>query len=163
MENVFGKIEAFNVRVEIPEGSSVKYEYSEELGALVADFIFQNGFAWPFNYGEILGTKGGDGDKLDAIVLSTHPLHPGSIAVCRAIAMAEIIDRGEIDNKIICVPVVDRDLEFYQDLDSLSEEQLRSYEDFFRELAVQKNKILEIKGFHNRERAEEEIKKSIIT
>ena len=158
----FGKPEAFNVRIEISEGSKVKYEFNEDYQAFQVNFVFRHGFFWPFNYGEIFGTLAGDGDKLDAIVLSSQPLAMGSIVLCRPVAMAEIIDRGEVDNKIFCVPIVDGSLDNYQDLDSFSEEQLRSYEDFFRELAMQKNKILEVKGFHGKARTIEEIEKSVI-
>ena len=156
----FGAIDSFNVLVEIPEGSKVKYEYSKEQDILVADFMLIGETVWPFNYGEIFGTLGGDGDRLDAIVISTHPLLPGSVVACRAIGRAEIVDRGQEDNKIICVPNIDRDKGNCTDLDSLSEEQIRNFNDFFIELAAQKNKIMEVKGWHTRERAEEELKKA---
>lgn len=156
----FGEINKFNVLIEIPEGTEIKFEYNSEYDAFVVDFI-PTDLVWPFNYGEIFGTRGGDEDKLDVLVLSSKPLPMGSVVVCRAIGMAEIVDRGEEDNKIICVPVLDKQLNNLQDIGDLSEEQLRSYDDFFRELAVQKDKIMEIKGFRGKDRAEEEIKKSL--
>ncbi len=157
----FGQVDKFNVFIEIPEVTQNKYEYDEELEMVRLDFVLSGEAGWPFNYGFICGTRGGDGDMLDAIILSSQPLTVGTLVVCRAVGMAEIVDRGEVDNKILCVPVVDRLMEKYQNIDSFSEEQLRSYNDFFIDLAVQKNKIMEVKGFGDKERAEQEINRSI--
>ncbi len=100
----------FQVRVENLKGTKEKYEYDEVTEQMRLDFVFKNGLIWPYNYGQILNTLGGDGDKLDAIILSSKPLNIGNVFFCRTIDMIELLDRGERDDKIICVPVEDEAL-----------------------------------------------------
>ena len=57
----FGTPEEFNVIVEIPRGSNLKYEYDEASDSLKLDFVFKD-LVFPFNYGFIPHTLGGDGD-----------------------------------------------------------------------------------------------------
>ena len=153
----FGGVEKFNVLVETPKGSAHKYEYSEKLDAIVLDFIYTGGFCFPYNYGFIPETLGGDGDNLDAFVLTANPILPGVIVPCRAIGIIELLDRGEEDNKIICVPVTDRDYKSCENLSELSFDYKTIFENFFKEVVVQKNKIIEIKGFFDKARAIEAI------
>ena len=56
----FRSAEATNVLVEIPQGSNLKYELDEASGEMKVDFVFDNLF-FPFNYGLIPHTLGGDG------------------------------------------------------------------------------------------------------
>lgn len=156
----FGEIDGFYVVVETPQGSCNEYEYDENTQAFKLNFVYKNGLSYPFNYGSVAGTRGGDGDFLDAIVFSSFPLPVGSIVLCQAVGMIELLDRGERDNKIITVPILDPLSEKYNSLEDFSEEQIRQMEDFFQEVAVQKNKIMEIKGFFGKGRALEEIEKS---
>jgi inorganic pyrophosphatase len=158
----FGQTEAFNVFVENPRGGQNKYEYDEELEVIKLDFIFSGDLRWPYNYGFIPQTRAGDGDMLDVCILSSHPIDPGVMVECKAIGMVEVMDRGEVDNKILAVPLCDPLAEKYNNITDLSDEQTREFEDFLRELAVQKNKIMEVKGFRNKEIAEAEIKKSLV-
>lgn len=158
----FGEIGKFNVFIENSRGSRNKYETYGEHGMLRLDFVFNNGLTWPYNYGEILGTLGGDGDKLDAIVVSIEVIDPGVLVECRAIGIAEVVDRGEENNKIICVPVVDRDMEKIQDFKDLENTWEDKIRDFLKELAKQKNKGMDVMGFFGKEKAEEYIKKSIL-
>jgi inorganic pyrophosphatase len=156
----FGSMEAFNVLVENSRGSQNKYEYDEELETIKLDFVFSGDLKWPYNYGFIPHTRAGDGDMLDVCVLSSHAIDPGVVVKCKAIGMIEVLDRGEVDNKILAVALPDLLAEKYSDITDLSDEQIREFEDFLQDLAVQKNKIMEIKGFRNKEIAEAEIKKS---
>lgn len=155
----FGTSEAFNVLIEISKGSPNKYEYDEKLQALKLDFVFKDGFTFAHNYGLIPGTLAGDGDHLDAIVLSQDSLAMGTIAVCRAIGMIELIDRGEEDNKIVAIPLVDENYKNIQSLKDLPQNWTNEAVKFYKELAIQKNKIMEIKSFQDKERALSELEK----
>jgi len=70
----------------------------------VIDFL-----PYPGNYGFVPGTlmsraKGGDGDALDILVIS-ESLPTGRLIEVIPIAALELLDRGELDTKIIGVPV----------------------------------------------------------
>ncbi|GBQ63819.1 inorganic pyrophosphatase [Ameyamaea chiangmaiensis NBRC 103196] len=93
-----------NVVVEIPEGSSVKYEVDKDSGALVVDRFVFTPMAYPAAYGFIPGTLAADGDPADALVLAPGPIVPGAVIRCRPIGMLKMEDESGQDEKIICVP-----------------------------------------------------------
>ena len=154
--------QTFKVLIEIPQDTvNKKYEYDHKTKKMVLDFVFEN-VVWPYNYGEILNAKGGDGDALDAIVLSQNPLEQGSRVECQAIGILEMLDRGEVDNKVICVPVNDPFSLKYKDLSDIPSAWQEEWQKFLFEIARQKKKVIKIMGFYNKTRAELEIKKSLI-
>lgn len=158
----FGTLQEFNVLIETPKGSQNKYEYNEEVDEMELDWVFANDFRSPFNYGFIPGTKGGDGDHLDAFVISSQPMDIGTIVKCRAVGMIEQIDRGEKDNKILVVAIVDPEYNKYEDLKELPFDYKAIFKDFFDEIMIQKNKIIKIKGYYGKKRALKELSSAMI-
>ncbi|OGY55131.1 MAG: hypothetical protein A3C82_01360 [Candidatus Wildermuthbacteria bacterium RIFCSPHIGHO2_02_FULL_47_12] len=146
---LLGSVERFNVIIETPKGSENNYEYDEKLDAIKLKWVFKNGFCFPFDYGFIPQTLAEDKDVADAFVITSYPLYPGTIAECKTIGIIEVLDRGEVDDKIIAVPVVDPEYNAYVSLQELQFGYKAIFEDFFRELAIQKNKKVEVKGFHD--------------
>jgi len=92
------------VLIEIPEGSSVKYELDEETGEMMVDRLMPTAMTYPVNYGLIDGTAGQDGDALDALVFISQPVMPGVMINCKIIGLLEMEDEEGIDHKIVCVP-----------------------------------------------------------
>lgn len=92
------------VLIEIPEGSSVKYELDEETGEMTVDRLMPTAMSYPINYGLIDGTAGQDGDALDALVFISQPVAPGVVINCKVIGLLEMEDEEGIDHKIVCVP-----------------------------------------------------------
>ncbi|HEY1036575.1 MAG TPA: inorganic diphosphatase, partial [Pseudoxanthomonas sp.] len=68
--------------VEIPAGSFTKYEINDE-GLVFVDRFQSMPVAYPANYGSMPRTLAGDGDPLDALVLTREPLHPGVLVKFR--------------------------------------------------------------------------------
>ena len=62
--------------VEIPPGGFTRYEADDE-GLIHVDRFLSMPMAYPANYGAMPGTLAGDGDPLDALVITRAPLHPG--------------------------------------------------------------------------------------
>lgn len=99
--------------IEIPAGTNKKIEFNPETKAFAVDK--RNGaervidyLPYPGNYGFIPGTysdpaKGGDGDALDVVVLSSS-LPTATVIEIIPIAMLPLIDEGEQDYKIIAIP-----------------------------------------------------------
>jgi len=158
----FGEIEAFNVVIEIPQGSQKKIEYDEELDDFKLNFTFWGDCKFPDNYGFVPETKAGDGDTLDVIVLNPKPLETGTVVVCRAVGIMETLDRGEVDNKLVAIPVGCKEYEKIQDIKDLPAGFEEKYREFYRLVAIQKKKIIEIKGVFGKEKAIEELNKSRI-
>ena len=158
----FGTPEQFNAVVEIPIGSHNKYEYSEVLDAITLDYVFSKKFNWPFNYGYIPHTRGGDGDHLDVFILTAYPLDIGTVVVVRPIGMIEVLDRGEEDNKILAVPIKDHTHEHFQDVNDLPKRMLIEFRAFFKRLAKEKSKSLEIVAFHGKARTIQELRDHLV-
>jgi len=55
--------------VEIPKGSSNKYEYDRELGLFRLDRVLYSPVHYPGDYGFIPGTLASDGDPMDVLAL----------------------------------------------------------------------------------------------
>lgn len=100
--------------IEIPAGTNTKYEYNKQLFEFQPDI--RNGqkrmvdfMSYPVNYGFIPSTKmdkerGGDGDPLDVLLLAEH-LPTGSVVEVLPIGLLELKDLGELDHKVLAIPV----------------------------------------------------------
>jgi inorganic pyrophosphatase len=97
-----------NVVVEIPAGSSHKIEWNRNLAVMQLDRVEPAIFAKPTNYGFIPQTLDEDGDELDALILTDEPLPTGVFLEARVIGVMKFEDDGEIDDKVVVVPVDDR-------------------------------------------------------
>ena len=119
--------------VEIPAGSFTKYEINEE-GLLFVDRFQSMPVVYPANYGSMPRTLAGDGDPLDALVLTREPLHPGVLVRFRPIGVLRMLDKGDRDEKIVGVPVdkVDPTYAQIRDLADLPEIERQRIEAFFR-------------------------------
>jgi inorganic pyrophosphatase len=153
----FGEPEAFNVVVEIPQGSQDKYEYDEELELIKLDRVLYGAQAYPMNYGFIPETRAEDGDHTDVLLFTTNPLVTGCIAVARPIGFMEMIDGGEVDNKILAVPVKDPRFDDIKSLEDLPKHRLDEIKNFFETYKELQNKKVEVKGFADKARALQEL------
>jgi len=99
--------EEFIAVIEIPTGTSVKYEIDKETGMLMLDRITPTGMYYPMNYGFIPRTLCEDGDALDVFVVTSKTLEPMCLVKCKPVGLIRMIDSGEADEKIIAVPVDD--------------------------------------------------------
>ncbi len=158
-----GTPEEFNVFIEIPAGGSNKYELDENTGFITLDFVYRNGLYFPFNYGFVPQTIAEDGDMLDAVVFSTNSIPSGTVVKVKAFGILKLKDRGEQDNKLLTVPLVDPMASNFNDLVDFNEKQKSLVYNFFKEVGVQKNKSMEIEGFFSRTDAIEEIKKYTVS
>jgi inorganic pyrophosphatase len=87
MDAFDGAKKCLNVVIETPKGSRVKYSYDEETGMLELKKALPEGMVFPFNFGFIPGTKAGDGDPLDVLVVNEEALIPGCLVKARLIAI----------------------------------------------------------------------------
>ena len=153
-----------NVFIEIPAGSSVKYELDKESEVIFVDRFNFTAMEYPFNYGFIPNTAAEDGDPTDVLVISSQPVFPGVVISCRPIGMLEMEDEAGIDTKIIAVPIekVDPFMSNFNDIDDLDEatkDKIKHFFDHYKEL--EPGKWVKTKSFLPKKRAEEEIQKSL--
>ena len=91
--------------IEIPLGSTVKYEFDKATGHLFVDRFQSMPVAAPANYGSFPRTLAVDGDPLDAVVLSRHPVQAGAFVRVRPVGAIRTVDGEHQDDKILVVPV----------------------------------------------------------
>ena len=138
--------------VEIPAGSITKYEINEE-GLLFVDRFQSMPVVYPANYGSMPRTLAGDGDPLDALVLTREALYPGVLIKFRPIGYLKMLDKGEQDDKVIGVPTdkVDQTYANIRELEDLPEIERQRIEAFFRvykDLPVGRNPVV-LDGYGN--------------
>lgn len=149
-----------NTIIEIPRGGSHKVEFDHERGVFVLDRTQPNSLRYPVNYADVPGTLGGDGDPLDALVICEDPLPMGIVVEARVVGLMSMIDDGDEDHKIICVPAKDKNMSHINDIDDVSDHWKARTQHFFeRYKDLKADEIVDIKGWFNKEEAYKVIKK----
>lgn len=153
-----------NVVIEIPAGSSVKYEMDKTTGGLVVDRVLFTPMGYPAAYGFIPGTLAEDGDPADALVLVPAPIAPGATIRCRPIGLFLMEDEAGPDEKIVCVPQ-DKVSAHYahvkdvSDLPAGTRDYIQHFFEHYKDL--EKGKWVKVKGWSDRASAEASIKTSV--
>ena len=120
-----------NVIVEINKGSKNKYELDKETGLIMLDRVMYTSQDYPFDYGFVPQTHWHDGDPLDVVLLTTHPLVPGLLLTARPVGVLDMIDDGESDAKILAVPVKDPRFNEIKDLSDVNPHTIEEIRHFF--------------------------------
>lgn len=143
-----------NTVIEIPKGSMLKVEWNRELACFELDRVEPGIFAKPVNYGFIPGTLDDDGDELDSLVVTAEGIPTGVFTKAKVIGVCEFIDGGELDHKVVCVPVDDRHYGAISHVDELGDawkKQIEHHLTHYKDL--KKPGTTEVKGFHGPEEA----------
>jgi inorganic pyrophosphatase len=146
--------EEFNVVIEIPRGSKIKYELDKPTGLLKVDRVLYSAVFYPCNYGFIPRSYCDDGDPLDVLVLGYEPVVPLAILRARAIGVMHMTDQGKSDDKVIAVNVRDPAMAGYRDVAELQEHTLREIERFFQDYKALEGKAVEVQPILGSERAQ---------
>ncbi|AFZ20760.1 inorganic pyrophosphatase [Allocoleopsis franciscana PCC 7113] len=136
-----------NVLIEIPAGSKNKYEFDKDLQAFALDRVLYASVQYPYDYGFVPNTLADDGDPLDGMVLMDQPTFPGCVIAARPIGMLEMIDGGDRDEKILCVPDKDPRYTHVKSLQDIAPHRLEEIAEFFRTYKNLEKKVTEILGW----------------
>lgn len=121
----------FEVVIEIPKGSRNKYEMDHETRKIWLDRHLFTATTYPADYGFFEDTLGGDGDPLDALVLTHEPTFPGCHLWARPVAVFTMHDEAGDDSKVLCVLADDPRWEAIVDLDDLDPHLMNEIRHFF--------------------------------
>lgn len=169
---LYSKNNVLNVVIEIPAGTNKKFEYNPISKQFEIDK--KNGkdrvvqyLPYLGNYGYFPSTysnpeKGGDGDALDVLVLS-ESVETGTVLEVIPIAVLKLKDDGELDYKIIVIPVNDSKqiikVKSFADFSRKHPEVKRIIELWF--LNYNKDDVASIEGWGDEKEALNEIESSI--
>jgi inorganic pyrophosphatase len=131
---------AFPVIIEIPKGSTNKYELDKETGLLRLDRVLYSAVHYPADYGFIPRTYCDDGDPLDVLVLGQEPVFPLTIVEARAVGVMRMRDEKGVDDKIVAVSVRDPSVADFRDKSQLPPHVLRQVQRFFEDYKVLEHK-----------------------
>ena len=152
--------EELNVVIETPKGSRNKYNYDEKLGLFKLGGVLASGASFPFDFGFVPSTVGGDGDPLDVLVLMDEPAFAGCLVRTRLVGVieAEQTERdGETtrNDRLVGVAADARLHTRVRTLESLGTTLLEEIEHFFVSYNQVKGKKFEPLGRFGPERARE--------
>lgn len=156
--------EKINAVIEIPYGSSVKYEVDKDSGAVVVDRVMYSAMFYPANYGFVPNTLADDDDPMDILVLNEYPLQAGSVIKCRLIGVLIMEDESGMDEKLIAVPISKIDprydnIKTLEDLPKITLDRIKNFFETYKML--EPNKWAKVKDYRGKDEAESILKKAV--
>ncbi len=145
----------FTAVIEIPKGSSCKYELDKKTGIMRLDRVLYTATHYPANYGFIPRTYADDGDPLDVLVLCAESIYPLTLVQVYPIGAMRMIDGGKLDDKIIAIPFSDPTYRDVRSIDELPPHIFDEIMHFFTVYKQLENKQTAVKELFDRKEAEE--------
>ena len=154
-----------NAIIEIPtDCGAVKYEVDKDSGLLMVDRFMPSSMRYPCNYGYVPSTLADDGDPVDVLVLTPHPIIAGSLVRVRPIGILEMTDEAGKDSKVLAVPIEKAcrqmaDIKSLKEVSSLLLDSLVHFFEHYKDL--EPNKWVKVEGWDDKLAAEKELKEGI--
>lgn len=136
-----------NTVIEIPRGSTNKYEVDPETGLIRLDRVLYSPLFYPFDYGFVPQTKYLDGDPIDTLVLLLHPTFPGCIVEAKPIGVLHMRDEKGPDEKLICVATKDPRFNPRRSLADLNPHSKKEIIHFFEVYKSLEEKEVDVEGW----------------
>jgi inorganic pyrophosphatase len=141
------------VIIETPKGSRNKFAYDVKEHVFALKKVLPAGMAFPYDFGFVPSTQGGDGDPLDVLVLMDEPAFAGCKLNCRLIGLIE----GEQSDKkttqrndrVVAVEIENHSYARVKHIDDLGgrfEKELEAFFVNYHRLSGKDYKILGLKG-----------------
>ena len=140
-----------NAIVEIPKGTSAKYEYNAELDTFQLDRCLPSSMKYPCSYGFVPSTLAEDNDPLDILIYNETPIDRGTLVECNVIGVLDMNDSGGQDWKILGTPTSHvRKYRSIRDIDPMFIK-VASY--FFKHYKDLNNKYVEVGEWYGKQKA----------
>jgi inorganic pyrophosphatase len=153
-----------NAIIDTPKGSRNKFKYDEKSGLFKLGGALPLGAVFPFDFGYIPSTKGGDGDPLDILILMDEPAFPGCLVKAKLIGVIEAEQTEEKkttrNDRLIAVAADSRNHSHVRFLGDLNSNVVHEIERFFISYNETKGKRFKVLGRFGPDRAEKLIIKS---
>jgi inorganic pyrophosphatase len=154
-----------NVIIETPKGHRNKFKYDEKSGLYKLGGVLPAGAVFPFDFGFVPSTLGGDGDALDVLVLMDEPAFTGCLVSARLIGVieAEQTEEGNTarNDRLIAVAADSHDHREVRSLDEISKNLVNEIEHFFVSYNESKGKKFKPLGQFGPKQAAELVKEGI--
>jgi len=137
--------DTINCIIEIPKGTSAKYEYNEELDIFQLARCLYSSMIYTASYGFIPQTHALDDDPLDIIVYNNIPIQTGALVEVRPIATLDMTDNGSKDYKVVGVPT--SHVREYRSLKDLEAHWVSTTLNFFSHYKDLEDKVVQVDGW----------------
>jgi inorganic pyrophosphatase len=150
-----------HVVVEASRGMTAKCKYDPKRGLFVLGKPLPHGLAYPYDWGFVPGTRGGDGDPLDALVVHDAACPVGCLIECRPLAVLEVLQKkpgkpAKRNDRVILIPDADKAIK----KDVLTKRLKQELEQFFHGVVLGSGKSLTLLGWKDAKAALKTIQKS---
>lgn len=155
-----------NVVIDTPKGSRNKYSLDENVGLFKLSGVLPAGASFPFDFGFVPSTIGGDGDPLDVLLLMDEPVFTGCLVVSRLIGVIEAKQterngKSVRNDRLVAVAVESLTHQNLKTLTRLNSNLLKEIEHFFISYNSVKGKIFKPLGRYGPQRAMRLVKEGI--
>lgn len=127
--------ELLQVVIETPRGSHNKYSFDPDQRIFRLKSELPAGMVFPYDFGFVPQTEGGDGDPLDVLVLMDEPAFPGCALLVRLLGVIESEqtekDKTERNDRLIAVAETSHLFSHLQALDDIPKQALTEIQEFF--------------------------------
>lgn len=127
--------ELLQVVIETPRGSHNKYSFDPDQRIFRLKSELPAGMVFPYDFGFVPQTEGGDGDPLDVLVLMDEPAFPGCALLVRLLGVIESEqtekDKTERNDRLIAVAETSHLFSHLQSLDDIPKQALTEIQEFF--------------------------------
>jgi len=148
---------ALNIVVETPKNGRIKYKYNEKNGMFQLDKTLSYGFSFPFEFGFVPSTIGGDGDPLDVLVLSDEATFPGGLVLGQVLGVLQGEQREgkkvNRNDKLVAIPLTVKTQEPMIPTKTLDKALISDITKFFISYNEVQSKKFKSLGFGSRQRA----------
>jgi inorganic pyrophosphatase len=155
------------VIIETPKHSRNKYAFDPDEKIFTLKTVLPAGMSFPYDFGFVPSTLGGDGDPLDVLVLMDEPAFPGCRLSCRPVGVIEGEQEGENgrerNDRLVCVEHGNHSFSHVKRIDDMGPKFEDELEEFFvnyHRLSGRKYRILAMKGPNRARRCIKEARKA---
>lgn len=160
---------SINVIVETPRGSSAKFKFDPETGAMMLSRPLPIGIVYPYDWGFIPSTRAADGDPLDVMILWDGVGFPGLVVASRLIGLLRVEQKGpepgtrERNDRLFALPMKAPRCDHIRTIFDLPERVRLELERFFLNVVAFEGKELALLGFDGPDEAERVLSASIVS
>jgi inorganic pyrophosphatase len=146
--------------VETPRGSGIKFAYDCENGTFNWSRPLIGGMTFPYDFGFLPQTVAGDGDALDAMLLTDTASHPGIVVPARVLGALRVEQLREgqpakQNDRIMLMPLNEHRSAHIGDVAALPARVREELEEFFLASLRLTGKTIEFRGWANASEARE--------
>lgn len=155
-----------NAVIETPQSCRNKFTYDEKLGLMSLTKVLPAGMVWPFDFGFVPNTIGGDGDPLDVLVLMDEPAFSGCVVAARLIGIIEA-EQTERDgtttrnDRLIAVAIESHLHKEVRSIHDLNDQMVDEIEHFFQTYNEIAGKVFRVIGRYAADKAREVVARSM--